>query len=318
MKPLTSEQIKGTWATILLPITDDESIDFARLAQDMDYLLTTAVDGIYAHGTAGEFYSLTEAEFDRINALLAEKCERAGRPFQIGAGHMSAQITLERVRRAAELKPGAIQVILPDWFPVSVAEAKAFLERVAQAAAPIGLVLYNPPHAKRCLQPHELAELAAAVPALVGVKVANEPSWYVELRRRLPTVSMFVTGHHLATGMRSGASGSYSNVACLNPGAAKRWNELMSTDYDAALALERKILSFLDECIMPVRAQGGYSNQALDKLLAAIGGWSKAGLRLRWPYRGLDEIEAQRLRAAARKRLPGFASSRPATKGVND
>jgi len=308
MKPLTSQEITGTWATLLLPINADESIDFARLGQDLDYLLTTGVDGLYAHGTAGEFYALSEVEFDRINALMAEKCERAGRPFQIGAGHMSAQIALERVRRAAQLKPGAIQIILPDWFPVSMAEAKAFLERVAEAAHPIGIVLYNPPHAKRYLQPEDYEQIAAAIPALVGVKVANEPAWYAELRRRAPRLSIFVTGHHLASGIRAGGSGAYSNVACLHPVAAKRWNQIMHTDFDAALVFERKICGFIEQHILPWRSQGGFSNQALDKLLAAIGGWSAAGLRLRWPYRSVDEAEVPRLRAIVKSELPDFAA----------
>jgi len=309
MEPLTSPQISGTWGTTLLPINKDESIDFGCLSEDLDYLLTSGVDGIYTNGTAGEFYAQTEGEFDRISSLVAEKCESAGLPFQIGAGHTSAQVSIDRVRRAAELKPGAIQVILPDWFPVNNEEAKAFLERVAAVASPIGLVLYNPPHAKRVLQPDDCAQLSAAVPALVGVKVAAEPQWYAELRRRTPGISMFVTGHQLATGMRFGASGAYSNVACLHPIGAKRWNQLMNTDYNAALALERKIQSFLDEWILPFRAQGGYSNQALDKLLAAIGGWSAAGTRLRWPYRWIEGSEALHLREIAREQLPDFVSS---------
>ncbi len=60
MKPLTSTQISGTWGTTLLPINKDESIDFGRLSQDLDYLLTSGVDGIYTNGTAGEFYAQTE------------------------------------------------------------------------------------------------------------------------------------------------------------------------------------------------------------------------------------------------------------------
>ena len=309
MEPLTSRQITGTWATLLLPISKDDSIDFARLAQDIDYLLTTGVDGIYAHGTAGEFYAITEAEFDRINVLMAEKCERAGRPFQIGASHTSAQVALDRVRRAAQLKPGAIQVILPDWFPLTMAEAKAFLERVAAAADPIGLVLYNPPHAKRVLQPPDYAELAAATPSLVGVKVANEPAWYAELRRHVPQLSIFVTGHHLASGLKAGGSGAYSNLACLHPAASKRWNDQMDSDLGAALALEYKIVHFFEEHILPLRSKGGFSNQALDKLLAAIGGWSAVGLRLRWPYRAVDASEVPRLREIVKKELPDFVAT---------
>ena len=120
---------------------------------------------------------------------------------------------------------------------------------------------------------------------------------------------MFVTGHQLATGVRVGASGAYSNVACLHPVGAKRWNQLMGTDYDAALALEGKIQGFFNEWILPLRDEGGYSNMALDKLLAAIGGWATGGTRLRWPYRGVDESEALRLRKIARERLPDFVSS---------
>jgi dihydrodipicolinate synthase/N-acetylneuraminate lyase len=240
---------------------------------------------------------------------VAEKCEKARLPFQLGASHMSAQISIERVRRAAALKPGGIQVILPDWFPVSMAEARAFLERVAEVAAPVSLVIYNPPHAKRILQPEDYGELFAAVPALVGVKIAGESQWYAELRRLLPQISIFVPGHQLATGIRVGASGSYSNVACLHPVAAKRWNQLMTTDYEAALALEGKIQSFLTEFILPFREKRGHSNQALDKLLAAIGGWTAAGTRLRWPYRGIDLSEVPRLREIARERLPDFVSA---------
>ena len=32
MKPLSASEIVGSWATLLLPINADESIDFARLA----------------------------------------------------------------------------------------------------------------------------------------------------------------------------------------------------------------------------------------------------------------------------------------------
>jgi hypothetical protein len=83
----------------------------------------------------------------------------------------------------------------------------------------------------------------------------------------------------------------------------------MTTDYAAALALEGAIQSFFNEWVLPLRAKGGYSNQALDKLLAAIGGWSKAGLRLRWPYRAVDANDAQGLCEIARQRLPDFVSS---------
>jgi len=100
--------------------------------------------GIYTNGTAAEFYSQSEEEFDRISRMVAERCEAAGMAFQIGASQMSPQLSLARIRRAAELRPGAIQVILSDWYPLSDDEMITCMEGFAAAADPVGLVLYNP------------------------------------------------------------------------------------------------------------------------------------------------------------------------------
>jgi len=304
MRPLAATEIAGTWGTLLLPINGDESIDFKRLEDELDYLVNSPLAGLYSGGTAGEFYALTEAEFDRVNELFAAACERVGKPFQIGATHTSAQVTLERVKRAAALRPGAIQVILPDWFPLSDDEILGYLERVAEACAPVPLILYNPPHAKRVLGPEEYERLARAVPGLAGVKVGGaDGAWYDAMRRHMRGLSVFVPGHSLATGFRQGAHGSYSNVACLHPVGAQRWWELMQSDIDAAVELEGRIQRFMQEHIVPFARQG-YANQALDKLLAAIGGWADVGTRVRWPYRSIDEAEAGRLRDAARALIP--------------
>ncbi len=304
MKPLASGEIRGTWATLLLPIAPDDQIDFARLADEIDYLVSTEVDGIYSNGTAGEFHAQSEDEFDRVNSLFAEKCERAGMPFQIGVSHMSAQISIERLKRAIQWHPSAIQVILPDWVPVSNDEAIAFLRRTEEIAEPAGLVLYNPPHAKRVLDPGSIAQLGAAVPAIVGVKIADgNASWYASVRKHLLELSVFVPGHHLATGFQQGASGSYSNVACISPRGAKQWWDLMQSDLPAALDIERRVLSFFQGHIAPLSSQG-YSNPALDKLLAAIGGWSNIGTRLRFPYRAIPESLVVELREIAQQMIP--------------
>lgn len=307
MKALEAGEIRGNWATVLLPVAADDAIDFSRLRDEIDYLVAAGPDGIYANGTAGEFYTQTPDEFEQVHLLLAERCEKAGVPFQVGASHMSPQICLERVKRAAELKPGAIQVILPDWFPVTDEEAVSFLRRVAEAADPVGLVLYNPPQAKRVLAPAAYARLKAAVPALVGIKVADgDASWYAEMRAACGGLSVFVPGHHLATGVREGAAGAYSNVACLSPIGAQRWYDLMKRDIDAALAIEARLREFMDQHIAPFITGQQYANPAVDKLLAAIGGWADVGTRMRWPYRWIPEDEAKHLRGVAGRIIPEF------------
>lgn len=305
MNPLDAAQIQGTYATVLLPIGPHDEIDLGRLDAEMDALITSGVDGIYSNGTAGEFWSLSEGEFAEVNSRLAERCEQARVPFQIGASFPSPQVSLARARLAAEFQPGAIQIILPDWYPPSLDESIAFLERVAEAVQPVPLVLYNPPHAKRVLSPAEFVVLSNRVPTLAGIKVgAGDPAWYEQMRPLAGRLSIFVPGHSLASGYSLGASGSYSNVACLQPAGAKRWYELMRNNPDAALAVEAQIQRFLQEHVIPFRERLGFSNMALDKLLAFAGDWAPVGTRLRWPYLGIDEVEAQHVRVLARRSVP--------------
>jgi dihydrodipicolinate synthase/N-acetylneuraminate lyase len=175
----------------------------------------------------------------------------------------------------------------------------------AAAAAGVPLLLYHPPHAKRVFPPAMLAEILGPVPEVVGVKLGDgDSAWYAEARRALADVAIFVPGHHLATGVAEDvAVGAFSNVACLSPAGAQRWTEMMGTDLDAALAIETRLRGFLDRHIAPF-GQQGYCNAALDKLLAAIGGWADTGTRLRRPYRWIDEAAVPALRETARAALP--------------
>jgi dihydrodipicolinate synthase/N-acetylneuraminate lyase len=293
--------LKGTLATVLLPIEADESIDFARLRDDLDYLAESGVDGIYTNGTAAEFFAQSEEEFDCISRMVAETCGRLGLPFQIGASHPCAQTSLERLHRAAQLHPAAIQVILPDWVPPHLEEARAFLERMAEAAHPVPLVLYNPPGAKRVLRPEQYAAVAKF---LAGIKVGlGDESWFAGMQQHAKEIAIFVPGHRLATGHSRGAAGSYSNVACLQPRGAAAWYRLMQTDLPTALQIEARIVRFIETYVLPYRAEG-YSDPALDKLLATAGRWGCCGTRLRWPYRGLDAAAAAHVGSAAREQIP--------------
>jgi dihydrodipicolinate synthase/N-acetylneuraminate lyase len=306
MHPLKATDIRGNWATLLLPLNADDSIDFGLLGAELDQFIEARVDGVYSNGSAGEFYTQSEDEFDRVNALLAEKCERAGVPFQIGACHMSPQLSRERVRRAKALHPGAFQIVLPDWFAPSWLEIKSFIEIIAAEAAPVPLVLYNPPHAKRRLTPAECLELVETFPAIVGMKLpGGDDTWYQTMQPVFARASVFIPGHTLASGITRGAQGAYSNVACLSPRGAQRWAELCRREPAAGRAWEERILKFWLGHVAPLITQHGLPNMAADKAAAVAGGWLE-GLspRLRWPYRCATPEMVAAIATAARREVP--------------
>lgn len=309
MKALRSYEIFGNWATLLLATDKQGAIDYSRLSHEIDVLIDSHPNGIYSNGTAGEFYSQTEEEFDRISLLLSEKCEASGTPYQIGVSHMSPQISLERLKRIRHLKPGAVQVILPDWFPVTLEEAVLFLGEMENEAEGISLVLYNPPHAKKILKPSEWYYLKTKVPSLAGLKVFDQnadPNWYKLVNENKEGLSIFIPGHRLATGIQSGAHGAYSNMACLNPHAAQNWFEMIRTDLQAALEMEVRINKFMNELIVPFITEMGYPNHACDRFMALLGGWADVGSRLRWPYRSIPQELADGVRKKAGQIIPEF------------
>jgi 4-hydroxy-tetrahydrodipicolinate synthase len=309
MAVLTPTTLIGNWATLLLATNKKEEIDFDLLGKEVDVLIASAPNGIYMNGTAGEFYAQSEKEFMIISELLAEKCHSAGIPFQIGVCHMSPQISLSRLRAIKSLQPGAVQVILPDWFPVTMEEAVVFLKRMEEEADGIPLVLYNPPHAKKVLSPLDWMVLKQQIPSLIGVKVFDynrNTEWYKKVREKVQGLSVFIPGLNLATGILSGGHGSYSNMACLNPFAAQKWYELIRSNKEAALELEQRIHYFMDKLITPFIVKENYPNHACDRFMALVGQWADIGETLRWPYRSIPKEYAVQVREEARFIIPEF------------
>lgn len=300
---LSRPVLQGTWGSALLPIRPDDSIDFELLGAELDVLLKVGLAGVYTCGTAGEFHTLDEDEFDTLNELVADKSKRIGAAFQIGASHMSGQICLSRIRRARALEPAAIQVILPDWLPLSGVEARAAVEGMVAVADPVPIVLYNPPHAKTVCSAEQLASFANATPGLVGVKVAGDDAFYRQMATSAPQLSVFAPGHEYAHARRLGAAGSYSNIACLEPAGALAWERQMTEDPEGAETFGARIMDFFACHLVPLRARG-YSDTALDKVLAAIGGWAPVGTRVRWPYSSAPDEVVAALAPLTRAALP--------------
>ncbi len=301
--------IRGVWATVLLSLDPSGAIDFSALDDQIAAYAAAGCDGIYTGGTAGEFHTVSEADFRAVGERAARAARAAGLPFQIGAAHPLAPGGLARIAFAATLAPTAIQVTLPDWTAIDFATARRFLQGAAAAAGAVPLVLYNPPTAKTVLSPAELALLAADLPALVGLKCGGgDAAWYAAMAPVLARLSVFIPGHHYASGIAQGAHGAYSNMACLSPVGAVRWAALCRSDPAAARDIEARIAAFMAEAVVPL-LEAGHPGFAIDKAMAAAGGWIAIAPRLLWPYEGVADAAVARIAQAARRHIPEFAPS---------
>ena len=302
--PLTGpEDIYGVWATTLCSLDDDDALDLTAINEQVEVYARAGCDGVYCGGTASEVHAQTDTQFREISARLAAAARANGLPFQIGAAHPLAHGTLERVAFARTLNPGAIQITLPDWTPLDLGGVIRFMARVAETADGIPLVLYNPPHAKSVLTPSALREVSEQTPTMVGLKCGGgDADWYREMIPLFDRLSVFIPGHHYATGRRRGAHGSYSNMACLSPAGAVSWGQMSLREADE---LEGRVTHFMDEALQPILDRG-LPGFACDKAMAAAGGWTQVLPRLMWPHTGASNADVTRIKTAARRHLPEF------------
>lgn len=298
---------EGVWGAVLLPFKDSGEIDETALFTQVDTLHAAGVNGVYALGTAGEFHVLTEAEVNSVAALVADRSQHLGMRFQIGICDSNPRRSLDRAKRLANLGATALQVVLPDWVVPTNQESIDFLHRIAEAAGPTPLVLYNPPHAKRHLAIDDLRTIVDAVPEIVGVKLLDgDAKWYDQIKPLFDRISVFIPGHHMVTGVLAGAHGSYSNVACLSPTATVAWWRLIRSDPNKALEIERQINALFGSVVMPMLQRTEVAPYAFDKALAAIGGWAPIDETVRWPYRSLPADEISLLDRAISAQLGDF------------
>ena len=78
---------------------------------------------------------------------------------------------------------------------------------------------------------------------------------------------------------------------------------LLNLHLDSGAPMRARV-QIVDNVVNRKLVRDGYANPALDKLLAAIGGWADVGTRLRWPYRWIEPDVAARLRPVAQAMLP--------------
>ena len=306
---LTAQTLRGVWATVLLDIDENGAPHLDCIGEQIAAFAAAGVDGIYCNGTATEFHCQDDATCHAVMKHTIDSARPIGLPVQLGASHPLAPGSLERIAMAAAMKPDAIQITLPDWAPVDLDAALAFLGRCAETADGCPLVLYNPPHAKTVLLPDQFTYLADAVASLIGLKCGGgDADWYAAMRPVFARWSVFIPGHHYASGVSQGAHGSYSNMACLNPKAAIDWARQCDNDPEGAFDLERRIADFMADAIAPMIASGrpGY---ACDKAMAVAGGWARISPRLMWPYRGAEPREVERIVHAARDHIPEFTGA---------
>ncbi|WP_353980088.1 4-hydroxy-tetrahydrodipicolinate synthase [Salinicola endophyticus] len=159
---------RGIVPALITPLDVHEEIDEAGLRRLVDTLIGKGVHGLFALGTNGEFFSLSDDEKVRVASIVVEQA--AGRvPVFAGTGGYTTRGVIALNARMAEVGVDGLSIITPYFNGATQAELITHYETIA-GATELPILLYTiPAKAGVTLEVASVARLAE-IPNIRGIK----------------------------------------------------------------------------------------------------------------------------------------------------
>jgi 4-hydroxy-tetrahydrodipicolinate synthase len=162
--------LRGVIVPLITPFKDDLSIDFAGLAQLVDYCIEEmGCDGLVPCGTTGESTTLSHREHvDVIRAVVQQARRRV--PVIASTGSNSTKEAIHLTELAAQVGADATLQVGP-YYNKPTQEGLFNHFAAIAAASDLPLIVYNiPGRTSRNIEPQTIAQLWREVPTVIGVK----------------------------------------------------------------------------------------------------------------------------------------------------
>ena len=162
----------GAGVAIVTPFKEDESVDYDRLDELIDFHCENGTDSIVICGTSGEAATMTEREHMECVKFTVERTK--GRiPVIAGTGSNCTKTAMELSKEAAGYGVDGVLVVTPYY---NKATQKGMISHFTQVAdvAKVPVVLYNIPGRTGCkMEAETVAYLVNNVDNIVAIKEAS-------------------------------------------------------------------------------------------------------------------------------------------------
>jgi 4-hydroxy-tetrahydrodipicolinate synthase len=283
--------IKGIIPAMITPMTPDENLDEQGLKQLIGFLIDAGVHGIFAAGTAGEFWALSAEEKRLLYRWTVEYT--AGRvPVYLGTCANSTREAIELSQFAQEVGADCLSVLTPSFITPSQDELFDHFGAIAKAVD-LPILLYDlPSRTGNAMQVDLVVRLAERYDNIVGIKDSTgDFSQSLEYLRLLPRDFRVVMGRDtlICAGFEQGAAAAIAASANVAPALSVGiYDCFLKDDHEGALRFQERLA--------PVRLAFSLgSHPAMLKAGADMVG--AAGGPPRKPIRPLSETDRETLRA---------------------
>lgn len=261
---------------LVTPFRKQETLDFSKLENLIDHVITSGVNYIVALGTTSEAATMTENERAAIQDFIIEAVN--GRvPIMLGMGGNNTQAVLDTINKTNFDGISGILSVAPYYNkPQQRGIAQHF--KIIAETSPVPVVIYNVPGRTGCnIAAETTLQLAQECPNIIGIKEAsgNLPQ-VMQILRDKPADFKVISGDDALTlpMIALGASGVISVAANALPAEMSQMVSFaLKGDLKKALPLHYKMLPLMN-------AMFEEGNPAGVKALLEIEGHISNNLRL--------------------------------------
>lgn len=210
------DYLTGIYNITPTPFQPDGSLDEPSLRRLTEFTHGTGVNGMTVLGVLGEADKLTEAERDRVTAIVIETAG-ADFPICVGTTHAGTDGCIAYSRRAQELGAKAVMVAPPKLARTNDAALERHYLAVADAVDIPVVVQDFPPAVGGITMSVELIARLGASPRLSFLKLEDEPApvKITQIRAATKDVKIFggLGGMMFLEELRHGAIGTMTGFA---------------------------------------------------------------------------------------------------------
>jgi 4-hydroxy-tetrahydrodipicolinate synthase len=207
----------GIIPAVVVPFAEDDSIDVDALRANVTHLIDGGVHGLVVNGTMGEAGALSDDERGLvIDTVLGVADGRL--PVTVGVSSASTAASRRYAEQARAAGAQGVMCLPPVLYRGTPEELAAHFAAVAEASG-LPVMAYNNPEASgQDLMPEVIAEIAAAVPAVVAVKECSADARRIAELLGSTDIEILVGGDDWALeGFAAGSTGWVSGVANIAP-----------------------------------------------------------------------------------------------------
>lgn len=242
------EAIAGIYSALIVPMYDDESVNYDMLRRIVDHELANGVEGFYCCGSSGEALLLSLEERQKIlETVLAKVDGRVPVISHVGTIRTGDAIALAEHAKAAGAS--AISMIPPYYYHFSTEEIIGYYEDVLNAVPDLGVIIYNIPQFTGISFGKDNAARLLENPAVVGIKHTSQDLYGLERMKEAYPDKCYFNGFDemYLPALAAGADAAIGTTVNLYPQLFLKVRELYRAGkMEEALAVQRQINSNIE------------------------------------------------------------------------